>query len=187
MSSEEDKHDTFEAPKVSEEFSLGNVHTGLEKIRTRLLDLTARNKLLNFRHPKTSCLRFVDTALDTVFQYLMEGNPFTVEAVPEPDGLVRSSGGAHPLIDDAQEEDKIPAKDYAAEHGWSTTLIWIRVTNHRDCAYWHTKTIWTGPQRRLRLQPGPQSRNLVRICFICASDFWNGRIRRSLKVPMHPF
>ena len=108
MSSEEDKHDTFEAPKVSEEFSLGNVHTGLEKIRTRLLDLTARNKLLNFRHPKTSCLRFVDTALDTVFQYLMEGNPFTVEAVPEPDGLVRGSGG--PLIDDAQEEDKIPSK-----------------------------------------------------------------------------
>ena len=118
MSSEEDKHDTFEAPKVSEEFSLGNVHTGLEKIRTRLLDLTARNKLLNFRHPKTSCLRFVDTALDTVFQYLMEGNPFTVEAVPEPDGLVRGSGG--PLIDDAQEEDKIPAKDCAAELGWST-------------------------------------------------------------------
>ena len=78
MPSEETQRDTSDAPKISEEFSLGNVHTGLEKIRTRLLDLTARNKLLNFRHPKTSCLRFVDTALDTVFQYLMEGNPFTV-------------------------------------------------------------------------------------------------------------
>jgi hypothetical protein len=44
----EDKRDTLDAPKISEEFSSGNVQTGLEKIRTRLLDLTARNKLLNF-------------------------------------------------------------------------------------------------------------------------------------------
>jgi len=120
MPSEETQHGTSDAPKISEEFSLGNVHTGLEKIRTRLLDLTARNKLLNFRHPKTSCLRFVDTALDTVFQHLMEGNAFTIEAVPEPDGVVRRSGDPHLLTDDAQEEDKIPAKDYAAELGWST-------------------------------------------------------------------
>src|SRR5271165_7505166 len=102
MRSEEDKHDTIDAPKISEEFSLGNVHTGLEKIRTRLLDLTARNKLLNFRHPKSSDLRFVDTALDTLFQHLMEGNTFTVEAVPEPDGLVRGSGDAHRLTDDSK-------------------------------------------------------------------------------------
>jgi hypothetical protein len=120
MPSEETQHGTSDAPKISEEFSLGNVHTGLEKIRTRLLDLTARNKLLNFRHPKTSCLRFVDTSLDTVFQHLMEGNAFAVEAVPEPDGVVRRSGDSHLLTDDAQEEDKIPAKDYAAELGWST-------------------------------------------------------------------
>src|ERR1700691_4648465 len=116
--SEEDKHDTFDAPKISEEFSLGNVHTGLEKIRTGLLDLTARNKLLNFRHPKTSCLRFVDTTLETVFQHLIEGNAFTIEAVPEPTAVARGSGDSFQLTDDAQE-DKIPAKDYAGELGWS--------------------------------------------------------------------
>src|SRR5271155_230601 len=111
MSSEENKHDTFEAPKVSEEFSLGNVHTGLEKIRTRLLDLTARNKLLNFRHPKTSCLRFVDTALDAVFQHLIEGDTLAVEPVPEPDGGARDSTDSFELTESG-EEDQIPAKDY---------------------------------------------------------------------------
>jgi len=62
------------APELSEEFSLGSVDAGLEKIRTRLLDLTARNRLLNFRHPKASSLRFVDTALDTVFKELVDGD-----------------------------------------------------------------------------------------------------------------
>src|ERR1700693_5728320 len=112
----QDKHDTLDAPKISEEFSLGNVQTGLEKIRTRLLDLTARNKLLNFRHPKTSCLRFVNTTLETVFQHLIEGNALTIEAVPEPNGVARGSGDSFQLTDDAQE-DKIPHKDYACDVG----------------------------------------------------------------------
>ncbi|MBZ5706771.1 MAG: DUF4011 domain-containing protein [Acidobacteriia bacterium] len=119
MPSQEDKQDALEAPKISEEFSLGNVHTGLEKIRTRLLDLTARNKLLNFRHPKTSCLRFVDTTLDAVFQHLIEGNTLTVEAVPEPDIGARDSANSFLLIEGSQE-DQIPAKDHAIELGWDT-------------------------------------------------------------------
>ena len=119
MRSEEDKHDTIDAPKISEEFSLGNVHTGLEKIRTRLLDLTARNKLLNFRHPKTSCLRFVDTTLDAVFQHLVEGNTLALEAVPEPHIGARGSAN-FPLLIKSSQEDQIPAKDYAGELGWKT-------------------------------------------------------------------
>ena len=115
----EDKHATLDAPKISEEFSLGNVQTGLEKIRTRLLDLTARNKLLNFRHPKTSSLRFVDTTLDSVFQHLIEGNAIPVEPVPEPDGGARGSTDPFELTESGEEE-QIPAKDYAAELEWTT-------------------------------------------------------------------
>jgi hypothetical protein len=39
-------------------FPNGNTEQGLKEIRTRLLDLTNRNKLLNFRFPTGSCLRF---------------------------------------------------------------------------------------------------------------------------------
>lgn len=38
------------SPQISADFLTGDVSTGLERIRTRLLDLTNRNKLLNYRH-----------------------------------------------------------------------------------------------------------------------------------------
>ena len=186
MSSEEDKHDTFEAPKISEEFSLGNVHTGLEKIRTRLLDLTARNKLLNFRHPKTSCLRFVDTALDTVFQHLIEGNTLTVEAVPEPDGIASGSGDSFRLTDDAQE-DRIPAKDYAPEFGWSTDfdldspdeLPRLRVLAYQDDLDRTAKKITTTARTSIE----ESGANMLYLCF----GFLESKDWRPLKLHMRPF
>jgi hypothetical protein len=153
----EDKRDTLDAPKISEEFSSGNVQTGLEKIRTRLLDLTARNKLLNFRHPKTSCLRFVDTALDAVFQHLIQGNALAVEPVPEPDGDARGSTDSFELTESG-EEDKIPAKDYAAELGWTTDFDLdsldgpprIRVLAYQDDLDKTAKKITTDLHRGIR-------------------------------------
>jgi hypothetical protein len=32
----------------------------LQSLRTRLLDLSSRNRLLNYRHPKARCIQFVD-------------------------------------------------------------------------------------------------------------------------------
>jgi hypothetical protein len=45
----------------------------LEKIRARLLDLTNRNRLLNFRHTSASSIRIVDPDLDAVFARLLNG------------------------------------------------------------------------------------------------------------------
>jgi len=47
------------------------VRRGLESIRRRLLDLTNRNKLISFRHAKSS-LRTVDVDLDFVYQSLLD-------------------------------------------------------------------------------------------------------------------
>ena len=110
-----------DAPKISDDFLCGNVEAGLEKIRTRLLDLTGRNKLLNFRHPKTSCIRFVDTALDSVFRHLVEGGTLELEHVPEPPGLKRSDVKL-PTDDNAGEDDIVPPRDHALSLGWSVDV-----------------------------------------------------------------
>lgn len=59
----ESPHETQQAvshPSLSPGFLEGNTEVGLQKIRTRLLDLTNRNRLLNFRHSVASSLRIVD-------------------------------------------------------------------------------------------------------------------------------
>jgi len=73
------------APVLSPEFLGGSTEAGLDKIRTRLLDLTNRNRLLNFRHPVASSLRAVDTNLNSVFTRLLDGEKLEFMPVPEPD------------------------------------------------------------------------------------------------------
>ena len=95
------------APSISADFLTGSTEIGLDRIRTRLLDLTNRNKLLNFRHSPASSLRVVDVPIDTVFRQLRDTEKFGFMPVPEPD----AAGGEAP-----------PAKDYAAELGWNTSF-----------------------------------------------------------------
>ena len=61
----------------------GDVGVGLEKVRTRLLDLSKRNRLLNFKHPK-SCLRVIDELPDQIFRKLIEGKSLSINPVPNP-------------------------------------------------------------------------------------------------------
>jgi very-short-patch-repair endonuclease/DNA polymerase III delta prime subunit len=75
---------TTSASPTSSAFPAGSTEQGLKEIRTRLLDLTGRNKLLNFRFPSASCLRFVDVDLDSAFNHIMDGDKPFVLAVPEP-------------------------------------------------------------------------------------------------------
>jgi very-short-patch-repair endonuclease len=93
---------------ISADFLTGSTETGLDRIRTRLLDLTNRNKLLNFRHSKASSLRIVDVALDPVFGRLRDNEKLSFLPVPEPD---IESG-----------EELPPAEDYAAELDWNTSF-----------------------------------------------------------------
>ena len=53
----------------------------IASLRERLLDLTSRNRLLNFTHGRTSCLRFADVLADQVFEELLRGVALTTDAV----------------------------------------------------------------------------------------------------------
>jgi len=73
-----------DAARFSNDFFQGNILEGLKKIRMRLLDLTSRNRLLNFRHTKKSSLRVIDELPEVLFNQLMDGQSLTFKAVPEP-------------------------------------------------------------------------------------------------------
>jgi hypothetical protein len=92
--------------EISADFLTGSTEVGLDRIRTRLLDLTNRNKLLNYRHPTSSSLRVVDTSIANVFQRLLENERIAFLPVPEPD------------IETAETPN---AKEHAEQLGWSTT------------------------------------------------------------------
>jgi very-short-patch-repair endonuclease len=96
-----------QAPAISADFLTGSTETGLERIRTRLLDLTNRNKLLNFRHSNASTLRVVDVAMEAVFSRLLDNEKFAFLPVPEAKAV---------------DGEKPPARDYAEELGWDTSF-----------------------------------------------------------------
>ncbi|MDI9336048.1 MAG: DUF4011 domain-containing protein, partial [Gammaproteobacteria bacterium] len=56
----------------------------LESIRKRLLDLTSKNNLLNYRHPKVSCIRIIDEQPNQIFESLSNHQKFTFVPIPEP-------------------------------------------------------------------------------------------------------
>jgi hypothetical protein len=69
--------------QVENEPATSDVKRGLEQIRQRLLDLSARNKLLNFRHGATS-LRFVGVDLEPCFNALIAEKKLALIPVPKP-------------------------------------------------------------------------------------------------------
>jgi hypothetical protein len=89
---------------ISADFLTGSTEIGLDRIRTRLLDLTNRNKLLNYRHTTASSLRVVGVPVDGVFRRLRDNEKLAFLPVPEPD---------------AEIETTPAAKDYAEQIGWN--------------------------------------------------------------------
>src|SRR5215467_7907408 len=95
------------AVNISADFLTGSTDTGLDRIRTRLLDLTNRNKLLNFRHSPSS-LRIVSAPIDSVFTRLSDNERLVFVPVPEPPST--------------NEFDPPEAPDYAEQLGWNTSF-----------------------------------------------------------------
>ncbi len=109
---EKNKYQANDANAIVGEIFSGGMTTeqAIEKLRTRLLDLSGRNGLLNFRHPKGRCLQFVDSPnLNLVFERLYgETKSIPVKPVPEPSVL-------------EYEGKKPEAKVYAATLGFDTS------------------------------------------------------------------
>lgn len=79
-----------------------SVGDAIERLRTRLLDLSARNRLLNYRHPKGRCLQIVDEpnvnliydrlyidGKSTIFKYVPEPSPNSYEGKRPEQGSMR--------------------------------------------------------------------------------------------------
>lgn len=72
---------------VGELFSGGiSVEEAIERLRNRLLDLSARNRLLNYRFPKARCIQIADKpSINLVFDRLYtDGRGVPFKHVPEP-------------------------------------------------------------------------------------------------------
>lgn len=63
----------------------------LERIRSRLLDLSSRNQLLNYSHPRASSLRIVDEVPALVLERLVADGEFRFAALKSPDAPTPSS------------------------------------------------------------------------------------------------
>jgi len=96
-----------QAASVSPDFLTGSTEICLDRIRTRLLDLTNRNKLLNFRHSNASSIRVVDVPIDSVFRRLRDNEKLSFLPVR----AANVDGGEGPT-----------AKDHADDLGWNTSF-----------------------------------------------------------------
>ena len=76
-----------DSSRVAGEFFSGKltIEEALTKLRGRLLDLSLRNRLLNYRHPKGRSFQFTGSPdLDVVFDKLEDGRPIPLLYVPDP-------------------------------------------------------------------------------------------------------
>ncbi len=86
---EENKYQANDADAVVGEIFSGGitVNEAIERLRKRLLDLSSRNRLLNYRHPKGRSVQIVDEpSINLVFERLYDdGKAVSFKYVPEPD------------------------------------------------------------------------------------------------------
>ena len=83
----------------------------LEQLRLRLLDLTRRNRLLNFKHSPGKCIQFVEARTGPIFHRLLEGADRKIVLLPIPDPPRTKWESA------AGRQTKPDAKDYARTLG----------------------------------------------------------------------
>ncbi len=92
----------------------------LATLRERLLDLTGRNKLLNFRHSSAGCLRVVDEVPDQLFETLIGGGAFMFDPVPIPNATQVYQYMAQtediPLEEARQRDPAPPSSEKWARH-----------------------------------------------------------------------
>ncbi|KAF0221142.1 MAG: superfamily I DNA/RNA [Geobacteraceae bacterium] len=62
-----------------------SIEQALQKLRTKLLDLSTRNRLISYRYPKGRSLQFVDKPnLNLVFSRLIESKALSIKFIPDP-------------------------------------------------------------------------------------------------------
>ena len=92
----------------------------LKNLRLRLLDLTARNRLINFRHSKRGSLRIIDELPKQLVETLLGENEMRFRPVPEPSRKELIAEGYIEIDEITQQEVRL-RKDPTAEE-WANCL-----------------------------------------------------------------
>ena len=92
----------------------------LENLRMRLLDLTARNRLINFRHTKSGSLRIIDELPDQLVETLLAEKEMRFLAISEPTENELIDAGYLEIDEESQEVVRLQ-KDPTAEE-WARHL-----------------------------------------------------------------
>lgn len=116
----------------------------LDKWKRQLIDLTRRNRLLNYRATSASTVEVVDEYPQLVFEQLMSGDVFTFDPHPDEedeadeeetddDDQVGDGGEAADINHDAEEEPDAPAKkDLRTGRDLSEAIGGRVADRHRD-------------------------------------------------------
>lgn len=115
---EEQVHNTTETSVADTEQT--KAARALENLRMRLLDLTARNRLINFRHTKRASLRVIDELPDQLVEMLLADKELRFLAVPEPTREALIAAGYIAIDDETGQEVRLK-KDPTAEE-WAKHL-----------------------------------------------------------------
>lgn len=91
-------------------------YTSLEAVRKKLLDLTGRNQLLNYKHPKASCVRLIDELPDQIYEQLQNGKVFNFIPVPDPTEKQLLAEG---YLREDPEEGLVEVKPYPTAEQWA--------------------------------------------------------------------
>jgi DNA polymerase III delta prime subunit len=102
------------------DFSREGALRALENLRMRLLDLTARNSLINFRHSKKASLRIIDEMPDQLVDTLLSDKEMRFTPVPEPSEKQLIESG-HIEVDEESGEVTVLKKNPSAEE-WARYL-----------------------------------------------------------------
>lgn len=92
----------------------------LDALRNRLLDLTGRNKLLNFKYTKTSSLRIIDELPDQLKEVLISEKELSFIPIPDPREEELIEAGY--LKVDEETEEVIKIKDNPTAVEWAKWL-----------------------------------------------------------------
>ncbi len=105
----------------------------LKAIRNRLLDLTGRNRLLNFKHGRSSLIRVIDEMPNQLAADILTDRAFTFIQVPEPDTKALIKAGFIGLDEKGQEVRIKPgpsAREWAKYQGLNTDFELLKGDNN---------------------------------------------------------
>ena len=105
---------------MSASFQHSPALNALQNLRKRLLDLTARNRLINFRHTKGESLRVIDELPNQLVETLLADKEMRFKAVLEPteDELIEAGY----LQFDEEEQQLVKLKPYPTAKEWAGHL-----------------------------------------------------------------